>query len=170
MHLPGMPMIGQHDQAPPTATPTGYFEFGIANAAASAVGEGDVAAPSYTLNRNLRVLTPKVGVPITFTDGSLAAGTSTVTFRTVPAGRLACLTSCIASYTGTANGVSLQLLAGGVEVDLPISSLGTAQFVYILTPGTQVWLSAAAVYAVTITNATLNDDLNVRAQFLEEVI
>lgn len=168
--LPGLPMQGQHDQAAPTTTPTGLFGLGIANAVATPVGEGDAAAASLTLNRNTRVITPKEGVPVSFTDGNLAAGDSTVTFRTVPAGRFARLVSCQAAYTGTMTGVSLQLVAGGVIVDVAIGSLASGVFVPLLPAGMVIPLTAAAVYAINVVGATLNDNLDVRAHFEEEVI
>jgi hypothetical protein len=112
----------------------------------------------------------KDSIHTTFTEGgTLAAGTSTVTFRTVATGRFSSLHSCIAAYTGTVAGVTLQLLAGGVAVGLPIGGLISGSFVELVSPGSNIPADGGEVYAVTITGATLNDDLDVRAHMIEEV-
>lgn len=166
-------MVGQDDVAAPTII-NAYFLMARAEAAADPVDDGDSAVLSTDLNRNLRVTmsggsgTNPDAIHTSFNEGgSLAAGTSTVTFRTVTAGKLSVLKSVIAAYTGTVAGVTLQLIAGGVAVWLPVGGLVSGQFVPLIPPGLEIPADAAETYQVTVTGATLNDDLDVRAHFLE---
>ena len=177
MSSPAGPETNAVHGSPFPADPvTGKVPLGEAEAAPTAVDDGDAAALSINpTTRALRVegaggaMTGNPdAIHVAFNEGgTLAAGDSDVTFRTVTAAKFSTLKSCMAAYTGTVTGVELQLLAGGVPVAPPVGALSSGVFVSLIPPGIEVPADAAEVYAVRVLGATLNDDLDVNAHLVE---
>jgi hypothetical protein len=104
-------------------------------------------------------------VHVAATSAALAAGANTVTMRTVPAGFDSRLLSLAVAYNGTpAVGTSVQLMAGGVLVDLAVDGLVNGVFVP-LPDG--ILCDAAEVWAIQVEGAVLNDTISWRAHFEE---